>query len=316
MDILTRTAALPRFIFSFGDSGYGLTFYALSYLIGAGLALLLSNWRASKDGYPSDFFVNLFLWAFPMGIIGGRIWYVIAEWDEYASNPWNVFAIWEGGLAIQGGAILGVLTGIVFVKIRRRGVPLLQACDWAVPTILVAQMIGRWGNFFNGEVFGNAVSVSAYPWLPGFIVNQLGYQLIGGDAVLQLSDSELFVPLFLIEGLLNIGGYFILTHGMEHVLRKWRVYGDEAFGYFVWYGVVRAVLEPLRYPDYNMNNGGSELEAEVMAFVFIGVGLALLIANHVFTKLREKGRIKYPSWLASFFDNGTDPKYLFAGKEE
>ena len=74
-----------------------------------------------------------------MGIIGGRMWYVIASWQEFAAEPWRMFFIWEGGMAIQGGALLGIISGIGFVKVRRKGTNLLHAADWAVPTVLVAQ---------------------------------------------------------------------------------------------------------------------------------------------------------------------------------
>ena len=156
MDLFTRGNPLNPYIIPFPD-GWGLkgiTWYAMSYLVGALLALALSSYRAYKDGYPKDFFINLFFFAFPMGIIGGRLWYVIASWQEFAAEPWRMFFIWEGGMAIQGGALLGIISGIGFVKVRRKGTNLLHAADWAVPTVLVAQMIGRWGNFFNREAFG------------------------------------------------------------------------------------------------------------------------------------------------------------------
>lgn len=313
-----RTGQLSPYIIKFPDDWGlgGITWYAMSYLVGALLALALSSYRAYKDGYPKDFFINLFFFAFPMGILGGRIWYVIASWHEFASGPWwKVFAIWEGGMAIQGGALLGIVSGMGFAKVRRKGTPLLQAADWAVPTVLVAQMIGRWGNFVNAEVFGNVVDISAYGGLPSFIIDQMGY---GGSYT--LVDSQMYVPLFLIEGLMNIGGYFILTHLLEDVLGKWHEHGDGLYGYFIWYGLTRIVLENVRFGAFNMHaaDGQTISSAYVMAWVFFGVGLALFIGNQVCCKLYRKGILKLPDGLVHFFVNGAkgDPKNPKLGEIE
>lgn len=299
-DFLARYPALPTDIISFGNS-FGITYYALSYLVGAFLALALSSFRAYKDGFPKDFFVNLFFFAFPMGIVGGRVWYVIASWNEFASNPISMFAIWQGGMAIQGGALFGIVSGIGFVKVRRKGTPLLQAADWAVPTILVAQMIGRWGNFFNAEVFGNEVSTQAYAGLPGFIINQMGY---GGTNV--LADNLMYVPLFLIEGFINIGGYFLLTHFIEDFLGKWHVHGDALYGYFVWYGLTRILLENVRFATFNMHQSAGQTVSSgyVMAWIFFVVGILLLVGNQVCTRLYRKGILKLPDGFVHFFTNG------------
>lgn len=306
MDLFTRGNPLNPYIIPFPD-GWGLkgiTWYAMSYLVGALLALALSSYRAYKDGYPKDFFINLFFFAFPMGIIGGRMWYVIASWQEFAAEPWRMFFIWEGGMAIQGGALLGIISGIGFVKVRRKGTNLLHAADWAVPTVLVAQMIGRWGNFVNAEVFGNVVDISAYGGLPGFVINQMGYN---GTTALA-NESQMYVPLFLMEGLINIGGYFLLTHFFEDVLGKWHEHGDGLFGYFIWYGLTRIVLENIRFGEFNMHQsaGQSVSSAYVMAWVFFGVGLVLFMGNQICCKLYRKGKLHLPDGFVHFFVNGAD----------
>lgn len=284
----------------------GITWYAVSYLVGALLALALSSYRAYRAGYPKDFFVNLFFFAFPMGILGGRVWYVIASWQQFAPRPWEMFYIWQGGMAIQGGALFGIVSGIGFVKVRRKGTSLLQAADWAVPTILVAQMIGRWGNFVNGEVFGNIVDSSAYGGLPGFVIDQMGYDASRPSFV--LPDGQMFVPLFLIEGLVNIAGYFILTHLVEDVLGKWHVHGDGLYGYFVWYGFTRILLENVRYATFNMHQSAGQTvsSAYVMAWLFFVFGILLLVGNQVCTRLYRKKKLPLPDKLVHFFLNGSE----------
>lgn len=196
----TLLEALPK---SFKIFGLEITFYAVFILIGALLALFLSTFEARKEGFGWDFFVSIFLVAFPSGIIGARIWYVIAQWStEFADDFWQVFKIWDGGLAIQGGAILGIFSGVMVVVLFRKGMNPLQAVDFAVPNILVAQVIGRWGNFFNHEVYGALVRRSAWNFLPDWILNQMSS-----------SSSEMInVPLFLVEGILNLIGFLTIMH--------------------------------------------------------------------------------------------------------
>lgn len=280
---LERTGKLPQYIIPFG-SGTGITFYAVIIIFGALCALLFSSYRAYKDGFDKTFFINVFFVAFPCGIIGARIWYVIASWQtEFKGEPfYKVFEIWNGGLAIQGGALFGILAGVIFVLIRRKGTNVLQAVDWAVPTILFAQAIGRFGNFFNAEVHGNIVSTSAYSSLPSFIINQMGYSSSTSSV---LAENEMYVPLFLIEALLNLCGYFILTHGVESFFKKCRLFGDEGFLYLTWYGVIRAILEPLRNGTYNMSSGGT-MRAVSMAIAFICLGVIGIFLNHLLVRIQ------------------------------
>ncbi len=291
-----------------------ITWYAVFILAGALLALFLSSYRAHKDGYEWSFFVTVFLIAFPLGIVGARIWYVIASWDEFANREWwNVFAIWNGGLAIQGGVILGVLSGVLFIFFRRKGTPVLKAADFAVPTILVAQAIGRWGNFFNQEVFGHAVSPDAWSFLPSFITNNMqngtSYMLSG----VKLPSDSIAAPLFLVEGLMNLMCYFLITQGIPAVEGKHYRNGDQTFAYFIAYGIVRLCLEPLRNPSFIMGSDAADLQASnynslIMAIVFICVGVALIAGNHVLGWMADKGKLdsfKPYVWLRDRNQNNT-----------
>lgn len=266
--------------------GLEIHFYAICILAGALLALFLAAYEGHKEGYSWDLFYSIFLIAFPLGIVGARIWYVIAEWNKEFGfeNFARVFAIWDGGLAIQGGVILGVIAGVLVVRYRRRGMPVMQAIDFAVPGILVAQAIGRWGNFFNQEVYGALVLRDTWDFLPSFILNQMH---LGGTP-----DSQIAVPLFLVESIINLGGYFLIAHFIKPLMGRRYRYGDCCCLYFAFYGLVRAILEPMRNPTFIM---GEKVQASfVMAIVFVGAGIIGLLVNHLIPVWRKSqaGRIR------------------------
>lgn len=304
------------YVNGFPTSNPVVRFYAIFILFGACLAWFLSDYRAHKAGYDWHFFDTIFFIAFPMGIVGARIWYVIASFKaEFApvfssQGFWagfgNMFAVWNGGLAIQGGIILGILSGVIVALTRRKGTSVLKIMDFAVPTIFVAQMIGRWGNFFNQEVFGHAVSPDAWNFLPSFITSNMQN---GNSAMLSgvnLPSGSIAAPLFLVEGFVNICFYFILTQGLPAIEGKKYVNGDQSFAYIVAYGIVRAILEPLRNPAFIMGTSDasathSNYKSFFMAIVFIIVGVVLIIANHVLYHLSEKGKFEKAPFIKSLY---------------
>ena len=149
--------------------------------------------------------------------------------------------------------------------IRRKQYSRGEVLDVVLPTILLAQAIGRWGNFFNQEVYG--ATTSTWTFLPVFIQKQMTI------------DGEFRVPLFLIESLVNIGGYFMIRYAIGKGLKNLILPGDQGFTYFLWYGIVRAIMEPLRDPKYNMGETGNW--SSIQAYIWIGFGLLAIVANHL-----------------------------------
>jgi len=297
-----------------------IRFYAIIILFGALLALYLSNLHAKQDGFEGDFFNSIFLLAFPCGIIGARIWYVIASWQSeflpvfqrfgFWQGFGNMFAIWNGGLAIQGGALLGILSGVLYAIFRRKGTSILRIIDYCLPTILIAQAIGRWGNFFNQEVFGHAVSLEAWNFLPSFITSNMQNGTSPMLSGVTLPSGSIAAPLFLIEGMVNLMFYFLLRYGIPALLQKHYRIGDSAFGYFIAYGVTRMVLEPLRNPAFIMGTSTAEADKADyksfgMAIAFILLGIILIVLNHVLASLAKKGKLdKHPHFKAVFIEDG------------
>ena len=272
-----------------------IAWYALCILGGALFVYFLCDHKMYVQYGKHGLFESTFLVAFPAGILGARLFYVIGNWNlEFAGQPfWHVFAFWEGGLTILGGAISGIVIGVLWFIWRNKGYSIWVAIDVVVPSILLAQAIGRWGNFFNCEVHGVAVSTSYFSWLPSIIVNNLHYSSVAP----QLGPEQIYVPLFLIEGVLNVAGYFILAELFGRKLRKYTELGDLGAGYIVFYGLNRALLEPLRYKGFNMGDNG--YWSWIWSCCFITIGLLLITINHVVRWYirKKKGQISpKPSW--------------------
>src|SRR5205807_1606684 len=126
-------------------------------------AILVGFWladrAAKREGVSADKLLNAGQWAIIAGLVGARIYEVIFNWDYYGQHPWKIPAVWEGGLAIHGGLIAGILTGLWVA--RREGLPIRRSLDIVAPSIAIGQAIGRWGNFFNEEAFGTPTDL---PW--------------------------------------------------------------------------------------------------------------------------------------------------------
>ena len=267
-------------------SAYGpnIAFYAICILSGAIYVYLLCDHKFYLQYGKHGILESTFIVAFPAGIIGARLFYVIGNWNvEFANDVWyKCFMIWEGGLTILGGAIMGIVVGVAWFMWRNKGYNIWLAVDIIVPTILIAQAVGRWGNFFNIEVYGHLSSIDNWWWLPRFIVNNMRFDNSGAV----LADDMIHVPLFFIECITNLLGYFVLAHVFGIALRKHTELGDLAFGYIIWYGLTRLFMEPLRDAEFNMGSNGYWSWIWSLAFV-IGGSLAIGV-NHLVRYLKNK----------------------------
>ena len=271
-----------------------LAWYALCILSGAVLVYIICDHRFYVEYGKHGIVESTFFVAFPAGIIGARIGYVIGEWNhsvdgalsfaERVANGewWAPLAIWEGGLTIISGALIGIVVGVLWFIWRNKKYSIWLAVDIIVPTILVAQAVGRWGNFFNAEVHGTQVLASNYWFLPKIVLNNMVYSESEGFA----SSGHIFAPLFYIEFLSNLTGYFVIRFAFGKGLRKYLELGDLAFMYLVWYGLTRVILEPFRDKSYNMGQDG--YWSWLWSIVFVLVGTALIFINHLVRHLIRK----------------------------
>lgn len=236
-----------------GSFHLSIAWYAILILSGAFLAYFLSVRQMKKLGYKSEVMEDWFVTMLPLSIIGARIWYVIFEWYRYANNPISAFYIWEGGLAIQGGLIVGIIYSWFFF--RKRGINFLRLADCVMPNVLLAQAIGRWGNFFNQEAYGNIVDAKYYQYFPDFFKHQM------------FIDGHFRQPMFLIEGVGNVIGWLLITLVYRKHGRKKR--GDLFYAYLCWYGVVRYIVEASR-SDSLMFNGLKVAQMLSILFIILG----------------------------------------------
>ncbi len=167
----------PRVAFYlFGENGIAIHWYGIIIATGLLLGVILGVREAKRRGYRSEMILDFMLIAIPVAIVCARLYYVIFAWDSsYASDLLKVFAVWEGGLAIYGAVIGGAIAAIIFYLWRRVSVG--EVLDIAAPSLIIAQGIGRWGNFVNQEAHGGLILDKAWQWFPaGVQIDGLWYQ--------------------------------------------------------------------------------------------------------------------------------------------
>ncbi|WP_067727116.1 prolipoprotein diacylglyceryl transferase [Oceanobacillus damuensis] len=229
--MLYSAPALDRVFLELGP--FTIYWYGVIIAFGAFLGVYLATKEADRLGLQKDLLIDFIVFAVPIAIIFARIYYVTFEWERYADGPWwSIFAIWEGGIAIHGAIIGGVLTAIVFSKVR--DVPFWLLADIVAPSLILAQAIGRWGNFMNQEAHGGPISQSTYEsfhqYLPDFIMNQMTI------------DGVMYHPTFLYESTWNIIVFILLI-----LLRKYNPLRGEIFlSYAILYSIGRFYIEGLR----------------------------------------------------------------------
>jgi len=262
-------------------SGFKIKWYGVFIISGALLCYAITDHMTYQKFKKHGLIDTLFIVAFLFGILGARLWYCIVLEPEFyfggeAPPLYFLYGIVDGGLAVQGGALLGIIAGVTFMLLFRKYIDVRFMMDVAIPTILLAQAIGRIGNFFNQEVYGAVTSYENLWYLPTIIRKNM---LIGGDYR---------VPLFFIEAVMNIGGYFLIRYLLGKVAKFHIGLGYQASSYLVWYGIVRVVLEPLRegYTATTETAGFGYLQSYITAFAFIGIGLLMILGFYIYHRIR------------------------------
>lgn len=207
--------------------------------------------KSDRYGLKQDDLIDMMLFTVPIGIIGARLFYVLMNWEMYSGNPLDIVKIWEGGLAIYGGIILGIITILLFCRSRK--INALQLLDHIVVYLALGQSVGRWGNFVNQELFGPPTTL---PW--GMTGN-----------IIERTTREPVHPLFLYESLWNLGTFFLLAW-----FRKRKKLEGEVFSlYMVSYGCARLLIDSMRS---DLRIGGVNIN-QVIGGIFAVAFLILFI---------------------------------------
>jgi phosphatidylglycerol:prolipoprotein diacylglycerol transferase len=243
--------------------------YGVLIVTGAMLAGVLAARRAERRGYDSEHVWNLLLLGMILGVLCARIYYVIFEWQRFAGQSLlTIINPASGGLAIHGALIGAIAAALIYT--RRHKLPFFTWLDICMPGFLLAQAIGRWGNFFNQEAYGSPTNL-------GFGVRiDAEHRLPPYNDMTTYPPNTLFHATFLYESVWNLVGVGVLL-GLERRLRGWLRPADIALMYAIWYGIGRFWIEGLRTDSLY---AGDLRTAQVASLLLIAGGIVGLIINH------------------------------------
>ena len=255
------------------------------------LGILIGVWLTLREGkrkkLTEDDILDMCLVIIPSGVVGARLYYVIFEWASYASNPIRALYIWEGGLAIYG-AVIGGLIGM-FIYSRVKKIRFLKLADCIAPGLVLAQAIGRWGNFFNQEAFGLPINNGELMWFP-FAVYIEGYHTFNG----QPCSNPYHMATFFYESVWCLIVFIILWS----CRRKFKHDGDAILSYAALYGLERMFVERLRGDSLYIIKPGGSIAAgvrvsEMLSFILV-VAIAAFFLIRYF-KEKKLGRLIWPA---------------------
>lgn len=260
--------------------GFEIAYYGIAIGLGVLAGILIAAFLAKKTGQNPDTYYDLALYAVVLSVMGARLYYVIFAWDSYKDDLLSIFNIREGGLAIFGGVIAAIITVAVYGKIKK--IPFGLLADTAGPGLILGQIIGRWGNFFNREAFGE--------YTDGFLAMQLPVDAVRSSDItekmmehIEVIDGIRYIqvhPTFLYESLWNV---CVLAIMLWWVKRK-QFNGQVFLIYLFGYGVGRFWIEGLR-TDSLMFFGTGLRVSQVLALV---LAISAIVINFIMLKKNKK----------------------------
>lgn len=237
---------------------FAVRWYGILMATAIVVGMWLAHRQARREGLPADDIVSAGQWAVLAGLVGARAYEVIFNWDYYGQYPGKILAVWEGGLAIHGGLIVGPLVGVWLA--RRWRLPVLRSLDVGAPSLVLGQAIGRWGNFFNEEAFGRPTNL---PWKLYISPphRPAGY-----------AEFEYFHPTFLYESLWDFGVFLALVLWLRPLLRPQP--GALFFCYVGLYSIGRFAIEGLRLDSFWLGAFRVPQLASLAGIVVAAIGMA------------------------------------------
>lgn len=245
---------------------FEIKWYSFFILIAFTIGILLIEREAKKQKLDKTIISNMCFYSIIICILGARIYYVIFNFDYYKDNLIDIFKIWEGGLAIHGGIIAGII--FIYLYTKKHSVKFLKVLDIVSPYLILGQAIGRWGNFFNSEAYGSLTTYKALTNLhiPKFIINGM------------YINHHYYHPTFFYESIGCLIGFIIL------LIYKYKIKkqdGEITSIYLIIYGIIRFFIESLRQDSLML---GNMKMAQLVSITMIIIGITLLFI----LKIRSK----------------------------
>lgn len=260
---------------SFTVFGIEIAYYGVIIALGMLAGALVAYREAKKTGQKVDDYIDFTLYTLIAAIIGARMYYVIFEWDYYSAHPLEIFNLRAGGLAIYGGVLASVLTLFIFTKVKKLKFWLMA--DTAVQGLIIGQIIGRWGNFFNREAFGGYTDSLFAMQLPVSEAKGITQELIEHLVTIDGVSYVQVHPTFLYEGTWNL----LLFIGICLYKRHKKFDGEIFAIYLMGYGVGRFIIEGLRTDQLVIKALGGIAASQVLSIILIILAAAFVIYNRV-----------------------------------
>ena len=256
-----------------------IRWYGAIIAFGFLLAVLFGGRMAYKWKISLDKMLDVLIYGTIFGIIGARLYYCIFKWELYKDNPLDIFAIWEGGLAIYGGIIGGL--GAAYVVCKVRNMNFWNLLDMASMSLLIGQGIGRWGNFANQEAFGTNTDLPWGMWSSKVATYIMGHQDEFAANGITMDPNKAVHPTFLYESIWCLLGFFVLYL----ICQKFRKFSGQIFlCYGVWYGLERAVVEGLRTDSLYIAGTTLRVSQVLSAALALACLVALIVLLIKYTK--------------------------------
>ncbi|HDA6929489.1 TPA: prolipoprotein diacylglyceryl transferase [Staphylococcus aureus] len=236
--------------------------YGIIIAVGILLGYFVAQRALVKAGLHKDTLVDIIFYSALFGFIAARIYFVIFQWPYYAENPGEIIKIWHGGIAIHGGLIGGFIAGVIVCKVKNLNP--FQIGDIVAPSIILAQGIGRWGNFMNHEAHGGPVSRAFLEQLhlPNIIIENM------------YINGQYYHPTFLYESIWDVAGFIILVN-----IRKHLKLGETFFLYLTWYSIGRFFIEGLRTDSLMLTS--NIRVAQLVSILLILISISLIVYRRI-----------------------------------
>lgn len=246
---------------AFNIFGFNVYYYSLCILLGVIVAYILITREGKKQGLPKEFISDLIFYTLIIGILGARVYYCVFNLDYYLANPSEILKIYNGGLAIHGGVIAGLI--FVYFYTKKKNISFVKILDIVAPAVIIAQSFGRWGNFFNQEAHGGITTYQNLKnmHIPEFIINGMHI------------EGKYYYPTFFFESIWCLIGFIILMIARRNKnLRK----GFQIGFYFIWYGLGRFFIEAFRTDSLMFF--GLKI-AQIVSLIGIIIGIIIIVTN-------------------------------------